>query len=78
MSLKKYALNSVYLQYAWMIPVGEHVKMVELETLQVIVKSHGQNSYFKSEETMKFNPNFMLTHHIPLLFNAKNIKFSCI
>ena len=34
-----------------MIHLSEHVKLVELETLQVIVKSHGQNTYL--EETMK-------------------------
>ena len=34
-----------------MIQVSEHVKLVELQTLQVIVESHGQNTYV--EETMK-------------------------
>ena len=34
-----------------MIHFSEHVKLVELETLQVIVGSNGQNAYL--EETMK-------------------------
>ena len=34
-----------------MIHFSEHVKLVELETLQVIVGSYGQNAYL--EETMK-------------------------
>ena len=34
-----------------MIHFSEHVKLVELETLQVIVRSYGQNAYL--EETMK-------------------------
>ena len=34
-----------------MIPFSEHVKLVELVTLQVIVGSYGQNAYL--EETMK-------------------------
>ena len=34
-----------------MIHPSEHVKLVKLETLQVIVESHGQNTYL--EETMK-------------------------
>ena len=47
-----------------MIHLSEHVKLVELETLQVIVVSHGQNTYL--EETMKsiqpeFNANTSLS-----------------
>ena len=34
-----------------MIEFSEHVKLVELETLQVILGSYGQNAYL--EETMK-------------------------
>ena len=34
-----------------MIHFSEHVKLVELETLQVIVGSYGQNAYL--EETME-------------------------
>ena len=34
-----------------MIHLSEHVKLVEFETLQVRVESHGQNTYL--EETMK-------------------------
>ena len=34
-----------------MIHFSEHVKLVELETLQVIVESYVQNAYL--EETMK-------------------------
>ena len=46
MSLKKYALTTCRFDN-----FSEHVKLVELETLQVIVGSNGQNAYL--EETMK-------------------------
>ena len=38
-------------QYVGMMHLSEQVKLAELETLQVIVKSHGQHTYL--EETMK-------------------------
>ena len=47
---------------------------VELETLQVIVGSYGQNAYL--EETIKSSQHeFMQRHHFPLLFYAANIIF---
>ena len=40
-----------------MIHLSEHVKLAELETQQVIVKSYGQHTYL--EEAMKsFQPEF--------------------
>ena len=40
-----------------MINFSEHVKLVELETLQVKVKGYGQNAYL--EEKMKYSqPGF--------------------
>ena len=38
-----------------MIHLSEQVKLAELETKQVIVKSHGQHTYL--EETMKSTPH---------------------
>ena len=47
----------VLIQYAGMLHFSEHVKLVELGTLQVIVRSYGQNAYL--EETTKFSqPKF--------------------
>ena len=39
------------IHYAGMIHFSEHVKLVQLATLQVIVGSYGQNAYL--EETIK-------------------------
>ena len=52
------------MQFAGMINFSEHVKLVELQTLEVIVGSYGQNVYL--EETMKssqseFNANASLS-----------------
>ena len=55
-----------------MIHFNEHVKLVELETLQVIVGSYGQNAYL--EENL-LNLNFMQTHYFHLLFYAAKIIF---
>ena len=48
---QKTVLLKCCIQYAGNIRFNEHVKLVELETLHVIVGSYGQNAYLA--ETMK-------------------------
>ena len=60
-----------------MIHLSEHVKLAELDTQQVIVKSYGQHTYLEEG----WNPpdlNFMQKHHFRLKFYSPNIIFSCI
>ena len=60
-----------------MIHLSAQVELVELETLQVIVKSIWQHTSL--DETMNLlNPNFMQTHHFRLKFYAANIILTCI
>ena len=60
-----------------MIHLSAQVELVELETLQVIVKSYWQHTSL--DETMKSSqPNFMQTHHFRLKFYATNIISTCI
>ena len=59
-----------------MIHFSEHVKLVELETLQVIVGSYEQNVYLK--ETMESSQPKVYNASLPLLFFATNIIFSSI
>ena len=66
-----------YIQYADMIHLSTQVKLVDLETLQVIGKSNWH--YTSLDETMKSSqPEFMQTHHFRLKFYAANIIFTCI
>ena len=43
--LKNCVYLDYYIQYAGMIHLSEHVKLAELDTQQVIVKSYGQHTY---------------------------------
>ena len=59
-----------------MIHLSAQVKLVELETLQVIVKSNWQHTSL--DETMKSSlPEFVQTHHFRLKFYAANIILTC-
>ena len=60
-----------------MIHLSEYVKLVELETLQEIVESHGQNSYLE-EKMISSQPQVYATQHICLKFYASHIICSCI
>ena len=58
-----------------MIHLSEHVKLAELDTRQVNVKSCGQHTYL--EEAMKsFHPEFYANES--LSFYAPSIIFPCI
>ena len=63
--------NCVYLdsdiQYAGMTHLSEHVKLAELDTQQVIVKSYGQHTYLEAGWNL-LNLNLMQTHHFCLKF----------
>ena len=60
-----------------MIHLIEQVKLIELETLQVKVKSHGQQTY--SEKKMKSTQHvFYANASLHLKFYAANIIFPCI
>ena len=60
-----------------MIHLSEYVKLVELETLQEIVESHGQNSYLE-EKMISSQPKVYATQHFCLKFYASHIICSCI
>ena len=65
------------MQYTDMIHLSAQVELVELETLQVIVKSNWQHTSL--DETMKSSqPEFKQTHHFRHKFYAANIILTYI
>ena len=65
------------MQYIDMIHLIAQAALVDIETLQVIVKSNWQRTSL--DETMQsFQPEFMQTQHFRLKFYAANIISICI
>ena len=60
-----------------MIHLNEQITLFEPETLQVIVKSHEQHTYFEEKMTTS-QPEFYANPSLFLKFYAPNILFTCI
>ena len=72
-----YAQNCGYIQYAVIIHLSALVKLVDLETLQVIVKSNWRHTSL--DETMESSqPEFYANASLLSQVYAANIIFTCI
>ena len=72
-SSKKCVYLDRCIQYAGMIHLSEYVKLSELNTQQVIVKSYGQHNYL---EVMKSSqPEYIQTQHFRLKFMPQTLYF---